>query len=727
MTGHVWSPWLARYYMAHGLSFSNEPAWVPPDTLHMRLLVTNTLLLGFDSLRLLFDPTQYMKPEIQDWIDGNPDLMRAIGKIEMEPPGIGVLRSVRNASRLQFPAPWSWDVGRGSLQVVGRTFTNVDPVDLVSGKAGEWHKVIFDASTELMTEAEIDGLERFIRNGGTFIAIHETGRHSPEKLNGWPIERVTGLRVFNDSNEINEFIRFTDEQTLWPSLRGKELKGWGRAMDWTGDVQTGAVGLEAIDGADVEVIARWVGRRPGEGQIAVARHRIGQGQIIVLGASFWRDSHDRGGRFTDELKTHPILGELLDSLGVPRASFGDRTPGNFNLFLEPWRSKNGLYDLYLAGLINKEADSAMASAKLQFSARNRPAFLRELSTAGHPETPFAYEEGMLTVENASFEPMQLRIYAAPRPDLEASALFWLKALEKRWYKLDYIPLSERPEPDRPDPYLRALNDDWTMVAGGERWPGEAPPSNYDWSAGRTVNLGAFETLGLDTESLAHFRKETEIPSAWRGRRVTLTFSAEYFFWGIGPHARLWINGKAAPIPQTWQNSMSFMIDMPDEGRLVFELEVDGRDPPFDGLRMRPTGVTGVFFLQADPQPLQEFPLEDWRMAADKINILTPAKVGQHARFRYLETRFRTPAGPSKRIRLESPTHLGWLILNGKVVLTSNWMRRLDVSGLLAPEGEENVLRWWPRLARERPTLKPERMLELTIPELKLAWLPDSDE
>ena len=82
--------------------------------------------------------------------------------------------------------------------------------------------------------------------------------------------------------------------------------------------------------------------------------------------------------------------------------------------------------------------------------------------------------------------------------------------------------------------------------------------------------------------------------------------------------------------------------------------------------------------------------------------------------------FQTPSGPSRRIFLEAPGHLGWLMLNGHVISTPGWMRRLDVSNLLRRDGGENRLRWWPLLCKEKPLHN--RQLSRTQP-LWLAWHP----
>ncbi|HJH02494.1 MAG TPA: hypothetical protein K8W19_00530 [Victivallis vadensis] len=718
--GACWAPWLARYYAARGLPITCEPGNAPGSAWEMRKMMTLYMLLGNEGINALFDAEQYMgNEEVRRWIDANPEVIRSAGKFEMNRPDLGVMRSVRNASRLHFPAVWSWDVSRGELQAAGRTVNLADPSDFEKDRAGAWFDVVFDAASELLTDGEIAGIERFCRNGGTFIAMHETGKHSPERGWSWPVSKLNGLRVVGRSRGGWGKLRFSKEQELWPELRGREIDAWGVVYDWTGaDVTGSSLGMEPA-ASDVEVIAEWADRKPGEGRIAIAARKIGKGRIITLGSTFWREARDRSGRFETDPAARPYLAQLLDALKVPRSSYNNGAKGTADIFSERWRSKNGLYDLYLAAKVNDK--EGVRDVALTFAAPDRPQTLREVTANGHPATPFRYEGGKLTLAGLSFEPMQLRMFAAPRRDIARAPLAWLKSLEQRWYRLPEIPADELPPPEVADGNTVSLADGWQMTVGGPVW-GEAPPPDHDWKAGRTVKLGAYLTMGVpDEEAVTHFRREFTVPASWRGRRASLVFASQYWFYGIEPQGRLWVNGKPAPVEQPFGDRTNgcFMFDLTPGEKVVLELEVNGALRHKEQLRSRPSGVTGLFFLQSDPVPLKTVPVTGWR-AAREVNVLSPFDGKQPGGFLYLETVFQTPSGPSRRIFLEAPDHLGWLMLNGHVISTPGWMRRLDVSNLLRRDGGENRLRWWPLLCKEKPLHN--RQLSRTQP-LWLAWHP----
>ncbi len=720
-SGACWAPWVTSYAAPHGLPLSSEPGGPPRTVRGLQKMVTLYALLGNDSVNFLFDPSSYRDDDegrTGQWVEANRELLKCLGKLERPATDLGVLRSVRNAGRLRFASPWNCDITRGTLQSVGRRGQLIDPSDVVSGRASEWFKVLFDAGTELMTEAEVAGLERYVREGGIFVALHNTGLHSPETAYAWPISRLTGLKVVNQNRGIGGRIKFTETQNFWPKLRGQELNGWGLVYDWLGNDTTGeALGLEAA-APDVEVVAEWVGRQPGEGRIAIAARKLGRGLVLTLGSTFWRQAKDEGGRYTESAGTLPYLDELFAGLGIKRVSSVDSEPASRQVFAEAWRSKNGLYDLYLVARVNDQGDEP-----LDFSVTFNvppPSALREISAAGHPETKFEpTPEGGFTIPGLSLTPMQLRVFAAPRADLASAPRLWLQSLERRWNALEPVPAEATPARQKPSPWFMPLAEDWALVAGDERWPDQLP-ADVDWAAGPRVRLGAFDTLGLEPEAVAHFRQEVVLPETWRGRRVSLVFqSPKDYFWGVTPNGRLWVNGQPSALGLQWRIDYSQAIDLPipADGKLELVLEVDGRLKPGEK-RCRPSGVIGLFYLLANPQPLADQELNLWT-AASEYGESTPVKADMKTEFRYLETRFTVPTDwPREKLFLEAEDRLGWLMLNDQLVVPPAGMRQLLVSGLLKPAGEENVLRWAPREPSYRNIFKE------TPPRLRLAAWPD---
>lgn len=708
--GGYWCPMYgARLGSAHGVPFSCEQGGPPATAQNLQGAMTYYLMYGNHAVDLVFSVWAYRtKPEVAAWVDRNLALMHCIGKLDLPLPPIGVLRSCR-ADRLGFAEPWYWDLGRGALQGVGRSFVYVEVPDLSNGM-GDRFPVLIDDGTVLLTPEDVAALERYVRAGGTFVALHNTGMHTPERAFSWPISRLTGLRVVNGTVAAGT-LKFRDDQTLWPTLRGAEEKGYGMLIDYLQQENVGgAIGLEPED-KGIEVVAEWKDIPAGKGRIAVARRPLGKGQVILLGSTFWRDARDSFGRYRDSDRAQSILDELLTSLRVPR----DSRTGNSDVWAERWASKNGVYDLYpVAYMTQKGEEKATVSVTLRREGQLTEVV--ELSADGHPRYPVRWQEGSFTLPESSYGLMQYRLYGAPRADLENAALSWFDVQRRLWRGLPPIPASAQPQRVEQPENVLPLVEGWTLTtgepAGDWMQPGATAPG------GKLVKLGSFVALDLPEEETARFYKEIVLPAAWRDQRVQLVFDSQ---WPMGIHQKghLWINGKdAVTQPKGTDNYTIDVTEQAAAGKLTLALEVAGALPDPTKPREVPSGVTGLFYLQAWPQPVQSTPLAGPWYAANENNLLTAVEPAKPGKYVYLETRFTLPPEwPARRLFLESPgAHLGWIVLNDQVVQTPPAMRSLDISRLVRRDGE-NTLRWAP-FAPDHS-----RLNNKPIPVAVLSWLP----
>jgi hypothetical protein len=694
----------SRYAITRGLPNSVEPGNAPGSAADIRAGITRYLMMGTEMVDWVASVETYRNPpEVGPWIAENRELLRCFGKIDLAPPQIGILRVGREL-RMGITDIYSWDMGRGAMSAIGRPFLYATLGDVHSGRANRF-PVLLDCGTTVLAEDEVAAIEAYVRQGGTFVAFHNTGMHTPEKRGAWPISKLTGLRVVNGGRAIGGAkIRFKDDQELWPKLRGAELPGWGLVLDWQKNDLTGApLALSAAADAEIAVVAEWQGLNDIEGNIAVAVRRLGKGKVVTLGSTFYRKGRDEGGRYVEE-GTLPYLDELLTSLGAPRESQGN------GLWAEPWRSKNGVYDTWLVTQMDPKAAPGAFEVRLRREAA-APG-LRDLSALGHPAVNATHADGWLTIPGVEMQAMQARVLAAPRADLANGARDWFDVLARRWHPVEKPGRREVREATVEQPEnLLPLVEDWQCATGEAEPAAWTTPGSEPAGEWKTARLGAFATMGLPEDALVRFRKEVKLPESWRQQDVTLAFDAEGWFWGINPAARLWINGEPAAIAQPLKPSPSggFRVAVPPTqtatGRLVIALEVDGRKPGYPP-GARPKGVSGTFFLEARPRPVQSMALGDWRAAAD-LNVLAPVADGKTPeKTLYLETRFTLAAQwPAERLWLVAPgAKLGKLFINNYPV-EANGMTELDISGLVKRDGE-NTLR---------------RVSSGTAPVLNLEW------
>lgn len=716
-SGACWAPWTTSMIQARGGQHSCEPgnpAWTAGE---LKQFITYYLLLGVDAVDMVFHNELYRtKPELASWIAGNRQLLGCIGKMERVRPQVAVLRSNRT-TRLGIDSPYNIDLTRGGLQACGRSGQLVDLPDIPAGVADAF-PVLFDDATEVMSEADVDALEGYVRRGGTFVALHHTGRHAPDRANAWPITRLTGLSVRQGGSIGGKKISFSASQTLFPGLAGKSLDGWGMMLDWRNRDVTGAAQSLAAGGNDVEVIASW----QDDLGIAVAQRRLGKGRVIILGSSFWCQGRDADRAFRSDPAQRTYLDQLLTALGVPRAS----TTPDPDVWAEAWRSKNGIFDLYPV-VCMRSTPVTPVSGDIALARESAPTAVWEVSQNGSPLRLTSFADGRMVLPAVVAEPMQPRVFAAPRADLAKAPLHWLKTQTRQWPALA-APRPQPAPPATPEAEVVPLIEQWrvTAAAPADGWNSD-PLVSAAWP---NTRLGTFAAMGLPEESQVRAFRRTPLPAAWAGKRIRLVFDTNPWFWGLSQKARIWVGGKPLLVPGYAEEMQprpegSFSVDVTDrvrDGALDMAIDIDGRKQ--GDARKRPVGVTGVFMLTAASEPLASQDLSAW-MAASDVNVLTPAPTGSNASFTYLETTFTLPKPwPAKRVYLRSPdADLHILVVNNHVVMVPTAQDRLDISGLVR-EGV-NRIRWlpggstggWPAF----PTY--EQQANRRVPTLNLAWYP----
>ena len=683
----------ARLSRTHGLPWSCEQGGPPDNAQDFKGNITYYLLYGNDAADLVFATTHYKdKPDIAAWFDENLELIKCIGKMRLPRQNTGILKSTRTL-RLGFNEPMWNDISRGLLQKSGRTFSYLETADLSNGIADKY-PVIFDCATVMMSADEIEAVRKYAENGGVFIAQYCTGRHSPDEGNSWAFAKAFGFstepKYMSDAN-YNRWpmapITIADGQRMFPSLTGKPCKGCGVVYTPIGKLPE-----------TVTPVMTWK-----DGGIAVAEIKVGKGKVILLGTAIER-------RFMDDKGWVRALDVLLDELLVYAGSPRESRAGD--LWAECWRSKNGVYDLYPVANLTKETQTASVQLKCPVE----PAILRETGALGHPRRTAEWKDGWLTIPSAEYTPMQTRIFTAPRADVARSSLEWFTSLSEIWRAIEKVPPSSETVEIPSD--IISLADDWRVSTElkSETWPQPA----FDDRAWRKVRLGTFVAAGIPEKSVAGFRRTIQVPEGWKGKQVLLNFEGAYWFYGIVPEGRLWINGEPAALKQPLRayGESSYLVDVTEAaktGQIVFALEVDGTKFTEGKPQNRPVGVTGLFWLSAvEPVVAQSVLSGPW-FAAKDVNVLEAVPEGAKAEYVYLQTKFAVGPRKAKRLFLEADVKLRYLMLNGRMVNVP--MNSLDVTGLVDFSGK-NVLRWMPESNGQPDILK---LRKGTVPELRLVW------
>ena len=692
-----WSPWYSGRH-AWNVPMSSEPGGPTGNVNVFNTMLTLNLLMGSDIMELIGTSRDYLKSApLRKWLAENRNLTRMIGKLSMPCPRLGVLRSTRQI-RLNRSAIWGWDIARGSAQAVGRQFGYVELDDFANGMASR-HPVIFDAATENMTKEDVAAIERYVRNGGTFVALHLTGKDSPDRADSWPISRLTHLKAHELKGYRGE-LRFAANEDLFPSLAGKKIVSHGMALDWIdNDISGKNVALSSDDPEGLKVIATWTKRTPKEGNIAIAERRIGKGRVIVLGSMFWRNVKDRQGLYKESDDIYcTYLDEMLTALGVPREStVSTKTPAlASSMWAQTWQSKNGLYDIYMITRHQKNYKAAPVDVRSSFPGAPKADCLWELGKKESRQLPAAYEKGNLTIPTDDMTAMDCRLFAALRPEVGASSKHWFAQQQKYWHELPPVEAELVPPKIAPADDLIPLAEEWRFspVVKGQA------ASDTDWRLGKgtenwaTGRLGTFAALDLDEYTPVRFYKTVEIPKEWRGKDLELVFDSRLWFYGIMPWGKVWINGKPLNGPDgRVRGSFRADIEAADTNDVLhLALEIAADDPEFRKLAQMPAGVTGMFSLRKALTGGVREELQPPFKAAVSMNEFKPVKPGDRVKCVYLSKTFVVPAEmKGKRIFLTSNQPLGFVCLNSQAYMLRG--RKLDVTGIL--QDGKNILEAMP--------------------------------
>ena len=268
-------------------------------------------LNGFDNF-IDVESMMYAPSVTPLWQENFPYLHLA-NRYDMKKPEIGLLWSGPN-NRLGLGGNYSlafcWDLGRGDIQPLGYSYAYFDEPGLHRHLA-DGYKVLWDCGTYVMSKETVADIRHFVEQGGTYVALAETGRNTLTEKDAWPIESLSGFHV-KEVRPLGGFVSILNDQPLFTTLAGQNFENYGRSIDYSNfNYADKCTALEAV-APDTQAIARYR-----DGTIAIGMRTLGKGRVVVLGSPFWRDSYDQAGVWHPSAAQEVFLQDLLTGLGVP--------------------------------------------------------------------------------------------------------------------------------------------------------------------------------------------------------------------------------------------------------------------------------------------------------------------------------------------------------------------------------------------------------------------------
>ena len=463
-------------------------------------------------------------PEIKKHFEGTLPLIKLIGKYHAPKAEIAMLHSALGVAQADYPwgkdwntnlrtGYWAWNV-RGHLMGLYESDMLTES-SFASGDAARY-RVIIDSNSSIMDEAIVSQIERYVRAGGIFITLAQTGRHTSAKKDAWPISRLTGYEV-TKIDRMNPEGTPAETRMLVPAAGQQVFSG-----DW--NVPANGLSLKKVS-PDAKDLMMWA-----DGSTAVGVRPLGKGFIYEVGSKF------TGMGISDRLEGPPnretaaliqLFSQLLQACDVAKIE-ARLAPNNYKLVLRHYLSNNGIYDVWV--IWNRDKSQA-GSTELVLPSNVTSSWAWDVQAK--MQVPIS--GGKLSV---NLEPLDYQIFLTPRNEITKAPSEWFE-LQRSWWQ------GTTPPPAKVLPALSKfsmdLSSDWAFkpLASGEAVSPELLTS--DTAALEKIRFGVWSATHPNIKH-ALLRKSFTIPKEWAGGKVGLWLK---LWWGqtFYDKGRVWLDGK----------------------------------------------------------------------------------------------------------------------------------------------------------------------------------------
>ena len=547
MTGS-WNEYRSSLMAGAGLPMSLEPGngflsagdvpaflghWATEGLQSIDYIQTVGEIYLHDDIRKLFEE------HLNDW--------HLFGKYHVPTGQFATLYSSRVANLINFP--WNKDpnfnlpTGAPRWTWLSDFYPHVGVTDteLIAGQADKY-PVIIDSNTTIMDSPMIDAIERYVRRGGIFVTYVQTGRHSTDRANSWPISKLTGYSV--------TAIDPLDEKGVAKSRPLHLVEGQDvYAPDqWSSPKMFNCGNGLSLkkEAPECRDLMQW-----DDGPIAAGVRPLGKGFIFDLGVKFSNDKIWSGNRdATDKLlngilrwaKLQPEPAQL-ENLALVPDSAPARPPSNpseFDVFHWPgdsvkfrhYISNNGLFDVW--ALWNMKSQTITGCIHFLDISPGGAVFVKTLAV--YPVNKRA--DG---TEELRFQlgPGETQNFLTPRNQIAGASREWFE-LQRAWWQGTMAP-SPAPLPSLASmrKFTLPLDDPWavkTLAAPDDPAPLAAPGLDDSRWAREGLDLALLPLpAAADSPRRILLRRRFTVPAGWDQGKVTLWVKAWAYrtFWDEG--------------------------------------------------------------------------------------------------------------------------------------------------------------------------------------------------
>jgi hypothetical protein len=512
--------WYKRNGFLYGLPGTSEGINPWEDILTQYQLVQHTFLEGLNGHEQVFTVQHITShPAFLDYYRNHLALLKQMGRYDIAGPQVILYRSMNQATQMM-PAPlplnaskfsaasaheiqtvWNWDFGTGTFQAIGQSALYVDNGGLAAHKI-ETYKLMVDSGNEIMTPDAIRNIGAWVRNGGTYIVLPFTGRSGPLAPDSWPIDALTGCKVtrLRTPGPGKGAITIAPTQPLFKELAGRTFPDDGTDVDEQGS-EHNFLSVELQPGPDSQVIATYDNGAP-----AIVLHKLGRGQVIVLGSTFFRHIHGKGGLWLTDEHEPVFFRDLFTQLGFPSPNYAS----DQKVLVQRYRTNNGLDDVVVATSFAGQD----RTVDYHITVDRRPDKVYQVALNDVREIPFTLSGNHLTLSQVAIPKDEVQVFYLRTHSAQDAVNHWWQYQNKLWkptqpVKLDMTSISTGRFIDK----AIDLKTDWHWTQQpptGEAWM----HPDFNQTAWHPWVLDIFNAVGADPAKAVYARKTFTVDPAW---------------------------------------------------------------------------------------------------------------------------------------------------------------------------------------------------------------------
>jgi hypothetical protein len=601
-TGYM-SAWFGdlqpRMMNSVGLPASAEPGGPAQNLAELKNMFELITLEGVDSYNYFITIGSVMwDPEMKAWFDSQQPMVHLLGKYHLPATRVAGLAGMRSDRLTGWPwvhdeatdpsgGYWGTDVS-GQLNVPADLLSERDVMNGMLSK----YDLVYDEQTSIMSRELVQKISDWVKAGGTFVTLAQTGRHTEEEPDSWPISALTNCdvlwmsKVKGDTGEY-EWQPFTME----PGELVFDEAYWGKV-----NKQANGLGLKPR-GADVTPLVRW----KNDGSLAVGLRQVGKGRVFIVGLKFtndrpWWGAPEQEAKFVNDILAYCGYQNQDDARVGGKLISGqtwlhdEGAPGRHFI------SNNGLYDVYFVCNTDKQAQEMSVSLP---GTRSAP---WAWDVAAGQEVAGVAADGRLNFPVGTLQHSDLRALLVPRGQISQAPADWLR-LQTGWWQGGGAPGTVL----TPDTYnfVEDLTAGWTLTPAAD--------DQFSAPAGQPIKnlgLGPWTYLVKEPVKNATFSRDFTVPAAWKDGNVYL-------------HVASWVGGAFLDKGRVLlddkelrgfnENGVELMLNDTLKAGTKHSLALQIKGGPYS------QGTRASVWLEYEPRPTAELSLAGpWEPSADAL-------------------------------------------------------------------------------------------------------------